>query len=772
MRRRIVFAILVVGFSGLVMQILLLRELLVTFYGNELSIGIILANWLILEAFGCFFFSKKAEGLKRPIQGFITLQIISSISLPIAIYLTRSLKGFIGVMVGEGLDLISMFYSSFVILLFVSIPHGALFTLSCKIYSLYSKEDATSIGKVYIYETLGTIMGGLLFTYLLLPYLHSFQIAFGLSLLNITLCIYLLGPLWQKEKILLNKALGSLLVALLTVYSYLLFSPDGERIHHFSISQQWKDQRLVHYQNSIYGNIAVIERGGEYTFFYNSLPIITTPTPDIVYIEEFVHLPMLSHPKPEDVLIISGGAGGVINEILKHPSIKRIDYVELDPLLLEVIRRFPTPLTEAELDDPRVNMEYIDGRLFIKRTSHKYDLVFAGPSIPLDLQVNRFFTKEFFSLVKERLKEGGILVTTLPGSLTYLSKELKDLNACIINTLKDIYPHVRIIPGDGRNLYLSSTSQAISMVEDEQLSKRLQDRGLNVSLLTPEYIEYRMHPRWLEWFLSSLEGATSKINQDFQPLGLFFGLSYWNALFSPYMQLAFRWFEKINLWLFFILFSIISLFFLLIRLKIKRLYKMSIPLCITTTGFSGMIFDLALIFTFQVLYGYVFHWVGFLVTTFMVGITIGGLCMTSLLGRIKEEFGSFLKLEVAIIIFSCILPIVFLIFHPYLARPVVFSLLKALLLLLCFISGALVGAQFPLANKIYLAIRPQGFNLSRTAGLLYGVDLLGGWIGGIIGSVVLLPVLGFFGTCIVVLMLKVSSFIIMATSIGRLRLST
>jgi spermidine synthase len=114
----------------------------------------------------------------------------------------------------------------------------------------------------------------------------------------------------------------------------------------------------------------------------------------------------------------------------------------------KVVQKFPTPLTGAELADPRVNIEYLDGRFFIKKTPHKYDLVLIGISNPSTLQINRLFSKKFFSLVKERLEKGGILVMVSPGSLTYLSKALGDLNACILNTLKEVYPYVRVIPGD------------------------------------------------------------------------------------------------------------------------------------------------------------------------------------------------------------------------------------------------------------------------------------------------------------------------------------
>ena len=137
MRKRLVFAVLVMGFSGIVVQILLLRELLITFYGNELSIGIILANWLILEAIGAFFLGKRVERISRQLQGFVSLHLLFSLSLPFAIYSTRILKEIIGATLGEGLGLLPIFLSSFFILALPSIAHGALFTFCCKIYSLF-----------------------------------------------------------------------------------------------------------------------------------------------------------------------------------------------------------------------------------------------------------------------------------------------------------------------------------------------------------------------------------------------------------------------------------------------------------------------------------------------------------------------------------------------------------------------------------------------------------------------------------------------------------
>jgi spermidine synthase len=755
LRRYLIFAILTMGFSGIVSQILLLRELLIIFSGNEIYIGVILANWLILEAIGSFFLGKRIEKVKQKIETFVFVQIIFSISLPLAIYLTRSLQGLIIDVPGEGLGFFHILYSSFLVLLPVCITHGALFTFSCNIYSQFLRKPASVIiGKVYLYETIGTAVGGLSFVYLLITFFHSFQIAFIIAILNLTLCLFLLYPFWQSK---IRVLMTSISIIFLGFICFLSFSKGAYKIHWYSISKKWKGLEVTHYQNSIYGNIATIKQDNQYTFYFNGIPIITTPTPDITFMEEFVHLPMLLHSGPEEILILSGGVGGVINEILKHKTVKSIDYAELDPNIFKVLKKFSTYLTKTELNSTKVKIKNVDGRLFLKITPQKYYVVFVGFSNPQDLKINIFFTKEFFSLVKKKLKDDGIVVISLSGSLTYLSNELRDLNGCILNTIQSIYEYVRIIPGDGRNLFIAGSSPKISLIGHKKLSRRLKERNLDLNLLTPAYIEYKLQKRWVYWFLKSISQGTKKINEDYSPLGLFYSLAYWNALFSPYMRHFFKLIEKIDLKLIFYTFGALIFIFVLIQYKFANLSKISIPYAIITTGFSGMTFNLVLIFAFQILYGYVYHWIGLLITAFMVGAALGSLLITNLLVRIKRDISLFISFEISIILFSCLIPLLFLLLQPYLDNSVKLAFLQIMFLLLSFLSGFLTSIQFPLAAKIYSRISSK---IGTTAGLLYSSDLFGGWIGGILGGAVLLPILGLTKTCIVVTIFKMSSFII------------
>jgi spermidine synthase len=750
-------SLLIMGISSIVAQIVLMRELLVSFLGNELTLGVILANWMVLEATGAFVVGKSVERTGKKAEIYVLLQIIFSLAFPFAIYLARVFKNFVVTTPGEGLGFGPVFYASFLILLPVAISHGALFTYGSKLYSQYLQEDAPSIGRVYVLETAGSVIGGISITFLLIQFFNSFEIAFVIALLNMIIAISLA---WKRESPLVDfgNVLKYLSILLTLSFFYLLLGPAAARINWSSIRSQWKELQVIQYENSVYGNVAVTKRGEQFTFFTDGIPSITTPVPDIASIEDFVHFPMLIHEKPNSVLVLGGGVGGMIHEILKYP-VAQVDYVELDPLLLRLTQKFRTPLTEAELSDKRVSIHYSDARFFINRTSKQFDIIFVGLSSPQDLRMNRLFSSEFFSIAKQKMRPDGMIVLTLPGSLTYISPELRDLNGCIWETLKSVYRYVRIIPGD-TNLYLASDSNKLQRVTAAEMIKRFEDRKIKTSLFTKSYIGYRLHERWLKWFEESMEGRTTYINSDFRPLGVFYSLSYWNALFSPYLSGVFKWFAGMNITVGMALLASFTILTGALFMKWPSTSGYSSPYAIFTTGFSAMIFDLAIIFTFQTLYGYLYHQIGLLVAVFMVGVALSSHMMNRRIERIREKLSAFLLLEGGIGLFSLFLPFVFSISSHHLEKEAVYLVLYGVFFIMSFLSGASIGLQFPLASKIYLSLFMREQSVARTAGLLYGADLLGGFFGGLFGGVLLLPILGLKETCFLVGMIKASSLVL------------
>lgn len=136
--------------------------------------------------------------------------------------------------------------------------------------------------------------------------------------------------------------------------------------------------------------------------------IQTTERDEFIYHEMLVHVPLMAHPCPERVLVIGGGDGGAVKEIIKHRKVKRVMMVEIDERVVKACKKYLPELSGA-MDDPRVEVRFEDGARYVGSTAEKFDVVIVdstdpgGPSIGL-------FTRDFYSAVKKTLNPGGIVV--------------------------------------------------------------------------------------------------------------------------------------------------------------------------------------------------------------------------------------------------------------------------------------------------------------------------------------------------------------------------
>lgn len=740
MQNILVLLTLIIGTSGLIAQTLLLRELLISFYGNELTLGIILSNWMILEATGALLVGKFIERIKNKTNILVLLQVLFSITLPFSIYFSRIYKPLFGVPFGEGISLLAIFLSSFIIILPSAITHGGLFSCICKIFSMNFKDPSGSIGKAYSIETIGSIIAGLALTYFFIPYCNSFQIVFILAIGNLTMCLFFFKLIPRPTRYLTLTCLTGLLFPLLL----------QGNIQQDSIKREWRANHVLEYKNSLYGNITVIEKNNQYSFFYNGLPSITTPVPDKQFVEEFGNLPLLFHQQPQNILIIGSGAGGLINQVLDE-QVKYVDYLELDPLLITLLKKYPSKITMREFSDPRVNIINLDAKSFLKNTLRKYDVILIGSGEPSDLNSNRLFTQEFFSLAKQRLNFGGILSLHLPGSETYLSDELKNLNACILNGLRNSFQYFRVIPGD-YNLVLACDSHDLSRINPLDISERISQRNIRETILIPSYIEYRLNPRRENWFMQIIKSAKIKTNLDFRPVALFEILNLWNAKFAGNFSHYFSLLKNLRLADALIIIAMITFFFLL-GIKLKKPSKISINYCIFTTGFFAMLVNLILLFLFQINFGYLYYKIGLLIGIFMLGVASGSMVFTKGGHILKKSLLLLGIVEGTIILFLLILEICL--------NSLASQNYSFIFMFLFFISGALLGAEFPLAVQIFLIKKGT---LGETIGTLYFFDLLGGWLAGILGGIVFLPILGIASSCNLMIFLKLSSLLILILS--------
>ncbi|MGC9021452.1 MAG: MnmC family methyltransferase [Candidatus Methanodesulfokora sp.] len=133
-----------------------------------------------------------------------------------------------------------------------------------------------------------------------------------------------------------------------------------------------------------------------------------------IYHEVLVHPVMLTHPNPRNILIIGGGDGGALREVLKHPSVERVDLVELDPDIVDLFRYRIKEVSQGSFESDKLRMIFMDGRKYVQETNEKYDAVIVDVNDPRG-QAKRLYTKEFYSEVSRILRDDGIMVTHSEG---------------------------------------------------------------------------------------------------------------------------------------------------------------------------------------------------------------------------------------------------------------------------------------------------------------------------------------------------------------------
>ena len=137
--------------------------------------------------------------------------------------------------------------------------------------------------------------------------------------------------------------------------------------------------------------------------------MMLTEKDEFIYHEMITHVPMAVHPKVRDVLVIGAGDGGVIRELTRYPEIEHIDMVEIDPLVVEVCKKY-LPQTSCRLNDPRLTIHYEDGVRFIRSCKDQYDLIIVDSTDPFG-PGEGLFTREFYGSCYNALREDGIMVS-------------------------------------------------------------------------------------------------------------------------------------------------------------------------------------------------------------------------------------------------------------------------------------------------------------------------------------------------------------------------
>jgi spermidine synthase len=673
---------------------------------------------------------KTASRLRSPISVFIVAEMFIAL-LPIAdVFLLRWLRNVVFLR-GAEVGVTETVASCFVLLAPYCLVTGYVLTVACTLAPTFrsasgrggsAKGDSpifadtktgtvpspsnapplqwggfspAGIGRVYLLDNLGNVLGGLAFLSVLVHWFDHFEMLYFAALLNLLFAILVAVSAGKR---LFAAAAGVILASLLGVMAFGDLNDVSRRL-------EYAGQQVVFDGDSPYGSLVVTQSAGQLNFIANGVPLFSTH--NVEQIEETVHYAMAQRPDARRVLLISGGVSGTACEVLKYP-VEAIDYVELDPLVLDVARQF----MPESLADPRIHVIQSDGRLFVRRTQERYDVVIADVPDPSTSQINRFYTREFFAEVQRILAPGGVLSFSLGTYENHLSKEVARLIGVAHQTLRAVYASVLMLPG-GRVFFLASdgglTADVVPRIERAGVKTQLISQGYLKGMLTAD----RMAD------LGRALSADAPLNEDFSPILYYYHLRYWMSQF----EVRFGVFE-----------GVLAALLLIYMVRLRP-----VPLAVFCGGFAASALEVVLLLAFQVLFGSLYYQVGLIVTMFMLGLAIGAM----LIGRWPAAWRRrhLLYLAVAVAVFAACLPLALLGLErsegpaPLAAGQIVIPLLTLAL-------AVLVGMEFPLAARVDFQ------SPAATSARLYTADYIGAALGALLVSTLLIPALGVFVVCL------------------------
>jgi spermidine synthase len=683
------------GVASVVAQLTIIREYLTAFQGNEFVIALILFGWLAWGGLGTLSARLLTRRRRRIHSGAIVYLSLALAALAVvqlaAVRLLRDVIFIPGTSVG--------FYPTLSCVMFGIGPYGFLvgFLLPASLFLLRQDTAPDYPGaRIYILDNLGDVTGGALFTFVLVYWATPFQAAAlaGLPLVAAAIGLGARGTC---------PTFGRWSVAALVMVVMLL----GVLLERQTLAPI--NGRLAYYEESRFGRVIATQQNEQVTIFKDGVPLLGAQ--NVALAEESVHYPLSQIKRPSAVLLVSS-EGEMLREVFKHRA-QRIDLVELDPVVTAAQFRFG--LLESV---PGLAVHHRDGRAFLKDTDRRYDAIIVNLPEPDTFQINRFYTDEFFALVRRRLTSDGVFSFSMQGVENYLAAPQQRKLAMLYHTAARHFAAVQLLPG--LRIFFICRQQPVNLDIPAALARRDIEtpyiQGYFDGNLTAERITQ----------LNALVNVRAAPNTDFQPRLMRFMFDQWFARFDS-SPLAF--------------FLIMGggLAFYLLRMTAAEFVLFS-------TGFMTMGSEILVIFAFQVLFGYIYFQIGLIVTVFLAGLLPGAW----LGSRLAADARRVLSVGDGLL--------VVLMGGGALVLAVLGDALPAsALLVFGFLVALVCGFQFPAALTV------EG-ERSTAVTRIFSADLMGASVGTLITSVGLIPYAGLLGTAAGLIGLKLISLIVVGMS--------
>ncbi len=670
------------GFTLLGAQIILLREFLLIYSGNELVIGLLLATWLMITALGSWSgrFVRPGRNYDNLIRVLFTFLVIYPLAAAFGIEYFRNniLEP------GRMLSLTEVAGYASLLLFPLCFTGGFLFVL----INISAGNAKDKLQNCYAFESLGSLVGGALISLYFIFYLeiNNFRSLEYMLILNL---IFFGIHDFKKEKY-----LESFIFALITLGLLLLIRQYD--LNDLAKRKLFAGQQVLESKETAYGNLTVTRTGAQTNFFENGLLLFSTG--DVAQREEDVHYALLQRPGAQRVLLLGGGATGTLRELLKYPDIQQIDYLEINPEVFELARAYT-----SFPQDSRIRTIAEDPLRYIKKASGKYEVVLVNQPEPSGAELNRFFTVEFYSKLKKLLLPGGVVETRLPASENYMSDDEIAMQTSVFNSLKKSFDKVLVVPG--HKLYFIASDSLLEMDYTVLYDKLKPDnKYVNNNWLNDDLLRFRAGQ------IVSAYTDTSLLNHDFKPTVYLLYIRHWLGMFGMDLRII-PAFEL----------ALVVLFLIFSRPLSTAMF---------TSGFTGAAAEITLLIAFQVIFGYVYLFMGIIITVFMAGLMVGALFSKNCRGEFIFRQVSRVQLASAatLLLLLLLLTVVSNMYNEVLVRW--FFILAMLTV------SVLVGYQYG------VIVCHSKKNRGKTVASAYASDLAGSALGSLLVAVYVIPAYG------------------------------
>jgi len=635
--RAITLVVIATGISSVVTQLLIIREFLAQFQGNEFVIALILFNWLIIGGIGTLLAHLAIKGFWQATANRLGWLSFCLACLPaLQIMAIRGLRDYLFIHGGS-----VGFYHTLTYTFITIAPYGLLlgFVLPYSLFVLRLEKADYPGALIYMTDNIGDVAGGALFSFILVYLATPFQTVFLANLPLLAAACFLFTSIRRHHPaafIGTGLALTILLAAIFMEPASLVTSKG----------------KPVYYSESRYGRIAVYKDKEQFTLFMDGTPVFSSQ--NLTMAEETIHYPLSQLDNPQKILIISA-EGGMLEELQKHRP-ARIDYVELDPEISSVLFRFG-----LIKDIPGLHVIHQDARAYLTKSDEIYDAIIVNLPEPETFQINRFFTDRFFAVAKQHLTGSGILSFSVHGFDSYLAETQRRKISSLYNTVSEHFDHVLLLPG--QKIFFLCGNRPIRT----DIPARLLEKGIQTSYISGFYYGNMTNERIAG--LNNLLDPVAPKNIDESPQLMRLMFSQWFAKFSTSPNR-------------FIVGLTILFLIYMFRIRAEEFVLFS-------TGFMTMGSEILVIFAFQIFFGYIYFQIGLIITVFLAGLLPGAWFGERLQGRGKQ------MLIIADILLISLLGLFILAMKYGGDRLPVVSFL-----LFGFVISLICGFQFPVALRL------------------------------------------------------------------------